>query len=55
MKPYADTNFFSRLYLPLAESTEAALAVAVRHVLEFRREGLAFAALEGLGVRSSSQ
>lgn len=24
MKPYADTNFFSRLYLALAETTEAA-------------------------------
>ena len=27
MRPYADTNFFSRLYLPLLESDEAAQSV----------------------------
>jgi predicted nucleic acid-binding protein len=28
MRPYADTNFFSRLYLPLVESEEAARLMA---------------------------
>ena len=28
MRPYADTNFFSRLYLPLAEAAEAAQLMA---------------------------
>jgi predicted nucleic acid-binding protein len=31
MTPYADTNFFSRLYLPLSESSEAADLMAQAH------------------------